>query len=517
MPKTRSHTPTTHAHMSARSLSINRGGRTLVDQLTITATPGQVVAIIGENGRGKTSLLHTLAGRLSPSAGEVTRHGTQAIAEQEMAAPSHHTVGDAVAATIKPAVQALAGLDAAATALAAGEKAAGEAFATALDLAERHGAWDAERRVTVALAALGAEQDFSAPLARLSVGQRYRVRLACLLGASDDILLLDEPTNHLDRSSLDFLTTAIRDRGGVVILVSHDRALLADVADTVIDLDPTPDGRPMIHGDGFSGYLAARAAMLTRWEQAYQQEKTRERELAAALTSAQSRLQTGWRPPKGTGKHTRATRADGVVQAVRRRQDDLAKHASAVPQPPLQLRFPELSTHAGARFLTAEEVTVTGRLEVPVSLTVRGGEKWVIAGPNGAGKTTLLQVLAGTLAPDAGRVMRSGRIHVLGQESARPTGRAAAAATRLGLLSAAEARRPLREMSVGQFRRLDFAEVLAGDPQVLLLDEPTNHLSIRLVDELTQALSETRAAVVVVTHDRQLLRDTVGWKRLELQ
>lgn len=516
MPTSRSHTPTAHAQLSARSLSIHRGGRTLVDQLTITANPGQVVAIVGENGRGKTSLLHTLSGRLSPSAGEAIRHGTQAIAEQEMAVPTHHTVGDAVAATIEPAVQALADLDAAATALATGEKAAEESFATALDRAEKLEAWDAERRVTVALAALGAEQDVTVPLARLSVGQRYRVRLACLLGASDDILLLDEPTNHLDHSGLDFLTAAIRDRGGVVILVSHDRALLADVADTVIDLDPTPDGRPMIHGDGFSGYLTARTAMLTRWEQDHREDQARERELAEALTTAQSRLQTGWRPPKGTGKHTRATRADGVVQAVRRRQEDLAKHVSAVPQPPLHLQFPKLSTRAGARFLTAEEVTVTDRLEVPTSLTVRGGDKWVITGHNGAGKSTLLQVLAGTLTPDAGRVMRSGRIHVLGQESARPTDRATAEAARLGLLSAAESRRPLREMSMGQLRRLDLAEVLSGDPQVLLLDEPTNHLSIRLVDELTQALSDTRAAVVMVTHDRQLLRDTVGWKRLEL-
>lgn len=511
-----SDTPTSSSHLSARALTIRRGGRTLVDQLSVTASAGTVLAIVGENGRGKTTLLHTLAGRFEPHAGAVTRHGTVGIAEQQMPVTAHGTVGDAVRVALQPSLDALAELDRAGQALADAGAGAGDAFDAALAHAEKLDAWDAERRVRVALAALEAEQDFGTELRTLSVGQRYRVRLACLLGGSDDILLLDEPTNHLDHAGLTYLTESLRSRRGPVVLVSHDRALLGDVATTVVDLDPTPDGLPRVYGDGYAGYRAGRAALRARWEQSYSAEQARRAELEGSLAHARSRLHTGWRPGKGTGKHTRAMRTDGVVRTVKRRQAELENHAGNVPEPPLQLRFPELPTRPGARFLTAEEVTCDGRLDRPVSLTVRGGDKWVVTGRNGAGKTTLLQVLAGELSPTCGRVLRSGRIAALSQESRGASDGVAPAARQLGLLNDEEARRPFREMSMGQFRRLDLAGVLASEPQVLLLDEPTNHLSIRLVDELTAALAATPAAVVLVTHDRQLLRDTAAWKHLEL-
>jgi len=133
---------------------------------------------------------------------------------------------------------ALEQLDAAATALAEGTPGADDRYAQALELALAQDAWDAERRVRVAMEALDAEPDWSRPLTELSAGQRYRVRVACLIGGDDDFLLLDEPTNHLDRAGLDFLTTQLKSRHGGVVIVSHDRALLADVAETLIDLDP---------------------------------------------------------------------------------------------------------------------------------------------------------------------------------------------------------------------------------------------------------------------------------------
>src|SRR5699024_12333514 len=114
------------------------------------------------------------------------------------------------------------------------------AMATAAALA----GWAARRRVDIALEALDAESYHSRPLTQMSVGHRYRVRLACLLGGDADFLLLDEPTNHLDRAGLDYMTERLRARSGGVVIVSHDRALLADIAETTIDLDPTPDGRP---------------------------------------------------------------------------------------------------------------------------------------------------------------------------------------------------------------------------------------------------------------------------------
>jgi macrolide transport system ATP-binding/permease protein len=136
-----------------------------------------------------------------------------------------------------------------------------------------------------------------------------------------------------------------------------------------------------------------------------------------------------------------------------------------------------------------------------VDLVAAAGDRVAVVGENGRGKTTLLRVLAGDLPTDRGEVHRAGSVGVADQQLP---------------LGATDTHRPVAELSVGARRRLDLALVLAGRPHVLLLDEPTNHLSATLVDELTAALDATPAAVVVATHDRQLLRDTAEWPRLEL-
>lgn len=538
------------AQILAADVTMTRGAHTVLDRVDFVVSPTSRIAIVGENGRGKSTLLQVLAGALTPDAGTVTRIGTLGVADQEMPADDGRTVGDAVTAAIAEAVAALAELDAASAALAdaAGAddaasaddaaRAASDRYANALDVAIALDAWDAERRVDTALEALGAETERSRPLAELSVGQRYRVRLACLLGGDADFLLLDEPTNHLDRASLDFLTAQLRERVGGVVLVSHDRALLADVAETIIDLDPTPDGRPRVYG-GFEAYRTGREAERERWEQQYEREQAERTRLQDDLSSAQNRLVSGWRPPKGTPKHGRATRAGGLVQAVHRRRADLDAHAVTVPPPPMRLAFPDLRARTGVPLVVADEVAVDGRL-APVSIALTGGAHVLVTGPNGAGKSTLLDALAGDQPVDAGRVARASgvRLAYLRQESALPPDRRAAdvfaehvdqlvAAGRLpasavvglgslGLLGARETGKVLGALSIGQLRRFDLALALAARPHVLLLDEPSNHLSFTLVDELTQALDATGAAVVLASHDRQLLRDLGNWERVDL-
>jgi macrolide transport system ATP-binding/permease protein len=539
------HTPASlparsRAQLVVADVSLTRGGTPVLHHVDLTVAPGSRIAIVGENGRGKSSLLHLLAGDLDPDDGAVRRIGTLGVAEQEMSADDGRTVGDAVSEAIADALDALAALDQAGAALAAGDPTADDRYTAALARAEALDAWDAERRVTIALEALGAETDRQRPLATLSVGQRYRVRLACLLGAEHDFLLLDEPTNHLDRGGLDFLTEQLRSRSGGTVVVSHDRALLADVAETIVDLDPTSDGRARVYGGGYAGYRDGRRAERERWEQEHTRQRAEQVRLEESLRSAQDRLVSGWRPPKGTGKHARSTRAAGLVQSVHRRQADLEAHAVTVPEPPQELAFPALAARSGTTLLTAEDISVTDRLPARVSVALRGGARLVVTGPNGAGKSTLLEVLAGTLPPITGSVRRAAgtRLGYLRQESALPLDQRAAdlfaayverllvagairerqavSLSSLGLLRPREADKRVAELSMGQQRRLDLALVLAGRPQVLLLDEPTNHLSIALVDELTEALAATDAAVVLSTHDRQLLRDVVDWSRLEL-
>jgi macrolide transport system ATP-binding/permease protein len=392
--------------------------------------------------------------------------------------------------------------------------------------------------VDVALAALGAVSDRSRPLAELSVGERYRVRLACLLGAGHDFLLLDEPTNHLDQHGLEFLTQELRSTAAGVVLVSHDRRLLADVATKVLDLDPSSDGRPRLYGDGYAGYVDGRRAEQARWEQRYDRYLVEQRRLADDLSAAQNRLRSGWRPPKGTGKHQRATRAPSAVRGVHRRIEVLAAHEVTEPDAPLRFQLPTLPTLPGVTVLRADEVAVAGRLPDPVSVALDTGDRLLVTGPNGAGKSTLLAVLSGELAPDHGTVMvaAAARLGLVAQESRSRDRRTAwevyEARSRqlraeggnarpvplgsLGLLSDAEIGRPVADLSMGQQRRLDLALALAGRPHLLLLDEPTNHLSIALVDELTDAFEHTPAAVVVVTHDRQMREDLAHWPTLTL-
>ena len=200
------------------------------------------------------------------------------------------------------------------------------------------------------------------------------------------------------------------------------------------------------------------------WESEYQAQQAERQRLADDLSTAQNRLSTGWRPDKGTGKHTRATRAPALVPAVHRRQEDLEAHVVDVPQPPLRFQLPKLGELPGATLLRAEDVAVGGRLAGAERLLLCSGDRLVVA----------------------------------------------------GLLASRDTSRPVHELSIGQQRRLDLAVLLAARPHVVLLDEPTNHLSIALVDELTEALTTTPAAVVLATHDRRLLQDTAGWPRVRL-
>ncbi|MGW7073527.1 ABC-F family ATP-binding cassette domain-containing protein [Streptomyces sp. NPDC054855] len=529
------------AHVRAQGLTVTRGSRRVWDDVSVTLSARSRIAVVGENGRGKTTLLHVLAGLIAPDEGTVHRAGTIGLARQELSVTDGETVGTLTSRALAASLAALAAVDEATLAMAEGDTTADDRYAAALDAATRLDAWDAERRVDVALEALNACTDRSRLLSTLSVGQRYRVRLACLLGARHDILLLDEPTNHLDAGGLDFLTRRLREHDGGLAVVSHDRALLRDVANRFLDLDPSRDGKPRLYAGGYEAWQHARRRDRERWEQDHEEQQAEHRRLHDAVSAARDRLSTGWRPDKGTGKHQRQSRAPGVVQALKRQQDALEAHRIDVPQPPPMLRWPDLGVRRGTPQLRAHGVAVEGRLGEPVDLTLEGGDRLLVTGPNGAGKSTLLAVLSGSLAPTHGHLWtaRGARIVQVTQETAqqepgltahevhaRHVGRLVAGGVvrdadvvplgALGLLDADATRTPVGRMSQGQQRRLDLALALAGRPGLILLDEPTNHLSATLVDELTDALRATSATVVVATHDRQLLRDLAHWPRLEV-
>ncbi|MFI9631036.1 ABC-F family ATP-binding cassette domain-containing protein [Streptomyces sp. NPDC052042] len=525
--------------MRAEGVVVRLGGRTVLSGADVTVSAGSRLAIVGENGRGKTTLLHVLAGTLTPDAGTVSRTGTLVLVEQTLHVEDERTVGDLVKEAVGDSLTALDLLEAATEALAQGEPGAEDAYAQALEVATALDAWDAERRVDVALEGLGACTDRDRRLATLSAGQRYRVRLAVVLGSSTDLLLLDEPTNHLDAAALGFLARRLREHPGGVAVVSHDRALLREVATTFLDLDPSRDGLPRLYAGGYDGWVEGRRRERERWEQEHAAQQAEHAHLTRAAEEARGRLQTGWRPDKGTGKHQRATRAAGVVQTFNRRVKDLEQHRITVPEPPRSLSWPDLRNRAGRPVLHGQDLTVSGRLRQPVEVTISGGDRLLLTGPNGAGKSTLLGVLAGQVRLTGGslQVHHDARVVLLSQEvpawnpehtayrayqahvdrlQSRGLKGHAPSLSGLGLLAAITLRTPVGRMSQGQQRRLHLAMCLAEQPDLLMLDELTNHLSASLVDELTQALTTTACAVVVATHDRQMLTDLAGWPRLEL-
>lgn len=527
-----------NAHIVVDDVHLRLGGALILDGVDVTVSARSRLAIVGENGRGKTTLLHVMAGVLQPDAGTVTVAGSIALVQQALGLDQHATVGSLIQLAIADSQHALIELDLATAALVEHRPGADAQYAHALDRATTLDAWDAHRRVDLALAGLHACTDRERALATLSVGQRYRVRLACALGARTDLLLLDEPTNHLDAEGLAYLTEHLRGHGGGFVVVTHDRALQQDVAESFLDLDPSQDGKPRLYSGGYDGFQTGRRAQRIRWESAYADQQTEHRRLQQAAEEARSRLHSGWRPEKGHGRHERATRAGGVVQAFNRRQEALLAHRISVPVPPAALRFPPARTNPGKPILTCQAVMSQHRLVAPVTADIRGGQHLLVTGPNGAGKSTLLAILAGELEPTQGAraVAADARIAFMSQEVPRWLAettahqvieqhlarRAAGGAERstsvgaLGLLDSQALGTPVGRMSQGQQRRLQVALCLIDDPDLLILDEPTNHLSPRLVDELTEALRETRAAVVVATHDRQLLRDVSDWARIEL-
>ncbi len=554
-------------HLVADAVSVGYPGRAVLDQVDLLASAGHRVGVVGENGAGKTTLLRVLAGDLAPFTGEVRRAGSVAVVEQELGVAPGATVGTLVAEALG---RSRAAAERLATEIEGFDHERGDlaALADAIARVEHLAAWDADRRVDEALSRFGAPRDLTRPLDRLSVGERYRVRLACRIAERADILLLDEPTNHLDASGIDYLTAQLQQWPGVVVIVTHDRRLLDDVMTSILDLDPSMDGRPVLYGaTSYAAYRFAKDQALRRWRARHRAERKRAEQLAARLDASYEGLSDEWRPLKGSQKNRRATRARIHVKAADRLVQRLEEQAVEVPAPPVELAFPDLPSlprdYGGGPLLELRAPRVAGdggraRLDLPgtrVDLPPCG--RLLVTGPNGSGKSTFLAALAGAVPLDRGaRSLAPGvRVGVLGQEGEPgerrpapggaqgphgphgPRGSGFEAYARraldllergaldpeqlvpvaaLGLLSEEDLERPLADLSVGQRRRFDLACALLAAPHVLLLDEPTNHLSIGLVDELTTALRGTSAAVVVATHDRRMRADLADWPELTL-
>ncbi|WP_275693397.1 ATP-binding cassette domain-containing protein [Nocardioides sp. TF02-7] len=502
------------AALIARDLGVGFPDRPVLQGIDLVAQPGRRIALVGENGAGKSTLLRALAGTLPPRAqvtGEVARPDDLVLLSQEPPFRDDDTVGDVLALTLRPLREAVAAVERLAGQVA--DPAVAEEYAAALDFALDHDAWDADRRALAAAERLGlGALDHGRRVGSLSGGQRTRLALATLMTRRPRCLLLDEPTNHLDDEAIGVLVGFLRDLPGVVVLASHDRVFLDEVATDLFDLDPTAfgtDGRGgRRFGGGWTAYEQARRDARRRWEEAYAAQQEELDRLRAATAIGTGAVAPG-RGPRDNDKFIHAFKGANVDRAVARRKKDAQRRLEAAEQdqvrkPPerLRLRVTLTAAASGGRVVVARDLEVAGRLRVP-RLDVAGGEHLLVTGENGVGKSTLLGVLSGRLRPTGGRLdVAAAHCVELEQDPVFPSpGRSALATYRdlvgevvaeqhplrgLGLLHPRDHQRPVGLLSVGQRRRLALAAAVATGPDLLLLDEPTNHISLSLVGELEE-------------------------------
>jgi len=457
--------------VDAQGVTMSRPGKPLFDDLSVTVSSGDRLAVVGINGSGKTTLLGVLAGSIEPEVGIVRRgRGTRVVTLDQMAVLPDGTVRDVVG-----------------------------------------GGWEGE----AVLDRLGIAALLDADVRRLSGGQAKRVALARALvalgdGAEGDLLVLDEPTNHLDLDSIAWLEERLARFTGGLVLVTHDRHVLDRVTTRILELDR---GAGHVHEGGYASYLDARAE---RAEREATTERKRRNLARAELAWLRRGAPARTRKPKA---HVVAARAVVDGRAPEPARSDELPLADLVQMPRLGDTVIELSD--------VSDGYGDDLLFDHVDLGLEPGERLGVVGVNGSGKSTLLDLLAGRRTPRSGHVRVGSTVRVgyydqrgvdlpadarvrelVAGPTRQPDWTDAALLERLWFGTDTQWA-PVRLLSGGERRRLQLALVLRQGPNVLLLDEPTNDLDLDTLRALEGLLEAWPGTLVVVSHDRAFLERTV--------
>ncbi|MFI2293914.1 ABC-F family ATP-binding cassette domain-containing protein [Isoptericola sp. NPDC019571] len=493
-------------------------GRTLLDDVSFRVPEGSATALVGPNGSGKTTLLRLLSDDLVPQAGSVTMTGGLGVMRQFVGSVrDESTVRDLLVSVAPPRIRDTArAVDAAELAIMeVDDEPAQLAYAQALaDWAEAQG-YEAETLWDVCtVAALGVpyEQARWREVRTLSGGEQKRLVLEALLRGPDEVLLLDEPDNYLDVPGKRWLEDQLRATRKTVLFVSHDRELLARVADRIVSLEPAPSGADAwVHGGGFATFHEARRERFARFEEL----RRRWDEKHAQLTRLVRELRQA------------AANSDAMASRYRAAQTRLSKfeEAGPPPEPPREqdIRMRLRGGRTGVRALTCERLGLTGLMQ-PFDLEVFYGERVAVLGSNGSGKSHFLRLLAGDDVAHTGEWRLGARVvpgvfaqthahpelfgrtltQILWEDHARDRGAAMSVLRRYELTVAAD--RAFDRLSGGQQARFQILLLELAGCTALLLDEPTDNLDLASAEALQEGLEAFDGTVLAVTHDRWFAR-----------
>jgi ATPase subunit of ABC transporter with duplicated ATPase domains len=528
------------ALLSVDGLHIESASGRLIGDASFVLPASGRLGIVGRNGGGKSTLLDVLhaahAGVPPPShvavrGGIAWRRGVSTGMLQQH--PRRHDVDGSVAQWLDNAAGSLGALHRRHESLTAAMARGDQDEATLADYGEvvhrltELEAWDyAEQRERV-LQGLGIDAGvLSRPLGAVSGGQATRVALAGLLLSRPDVLLLDEPTTDLDEAGVAYLREWLRSQPAAVLLVSHDRDLLDDVATGILAIDEATHVLAG-YGGNYSFYVTQREREFAAQVRAYEEQQSRR----SALLASAERISAGAQSFQATSQNDYyrargkklARRAVVQLARVERQLSDLEE-----PRPPRRPQFvvPDVEHSRDGVLLQAHEVSIGHDTAAPLlqglTLSLHHGDRVAVVGPSGAGKTTLLRVLLGEMPPLSGAVTRPRSLAVghLAQSVAETsrTARAVDVVRARAAVSEDEAhrivasvvfsdagRQPLGRFSAGERRRIELAAIFASRLELLVLDEPGNHLDLPTLEMLEEALDAYRGALLLVTHDRRLL------------
>ena len=485
----------------------------MLDSVDLTVQSGQRVAIVGANGAGKSSLFQLLLGQLAPEQGSVSLPGGCRIAQmaQEVAATSRSARdfvldGDLDLRRLEQELQ---------QAEARGDDNAVAHIHGELDV---HEAWSAARRAEALLRGLGfQDEDADRPVSAFSGGWRIRLNLAQALMRPSDLLLLDEPTNHLDLDACLWLENWLRRYDGTLLFISHDRDFMDRVASHVVHFDRR---KLELYTGNYSAFEGQRSERLAQQQAGFERQQARIAEIQSFIDRFKA-------------KATKARQAQSRVKSLER----MGKIAPAHIDSPFSFAFPAadkvsspLLSIRNGRAGHGETVILEG-----INLSLLPGSRIGLLGPNGAGKSTLIDALLGPDQSGAANTLISGErtpgenlaIGYFAQHQLESLDLDASPFLHLQRLAPGaseqsvrnflggfdfhgdEALTPIRTFSGGEKARVALAVIAWQKPNLLLLDEPTNHLDLEMRQALTMALQNFEGAIVVVSHDRHLLRNTV--------